>query len=58
MAKGVLDLAADGCDAQNDVRADDGAGDGDPAERVPELEGEDEDVGPCDLADGYGVGEG
>lgn len=55
VAEGVFDLAADG---EDDVGADDDAGDGDPAEGIPELEGEGEDVGPGDLADGDGVGEG
>jgi len=57
VAEGVFDLAADGRDAEDYVGADDGAGDGDPVEGVPELEGECEDVDPGYLADGDGVGD-
>ena len=55
-AERVLDLAPDGGDAQHDVGADHRARDGDPAKRVPELEGERDDVDPGDLRDGDGVG--
>ena len=54
----VFDFAADGGDAEDDVGADDGAGDGDPAEGVPELEGEHDYVDPCYLGDGDAVGDG
>lgn len=57
MAERVLDLAADGRDPEDDVGAEDGARDRDPAEGVPELEGERDDVGPGDLGDGDGVGD-
>lgn len=56
-AEGVLDFAADGRDAEDDVGAHDGAGDRDPVEGVPELEGQGEDVDPGYLADGDGVGD-
>ena len=56
VAEGVLDLAADGGDAEHDVSAHDGAGDGDPAEGGPQLEGQGDDVDPGDLGDGDGVG--
>ena len=57
VAEGVLDLAADGGDAEDYVGADDGPWDGDPVEGVPELEGEREHVDPGYLGDGDGVGE-
>ena len=38
-AEGVLDLAADGSNAEDDVGAHDGPRDGDPVEVAPELEG-------------------
>ena len=57
-AEGVLDLPADGRDAEDDVGAHDGARDRDPVEGIPELEGEGEDVDPGYLADGDGVGDG
>lgn len=56
-AEGVLDFPPDGRDAEDDVRAHDGARDRDPVEGVPELEGEGEHVDPGDLADGDGVGD-
>jgi hypothetical protein len=57
-AEGVLDFAADGGDAEDDVRGEDAAGDGHPAEIVPHLEGKHHDVDPGDLGDGDGVGDG
>lgn len=48
----VLDLTTNRRDAEDDVRANNGAGDGDPLERVPELEREHEYVDPRDLGDG------
>ena len=56
VAERVPDLAADGRDAQHDVGAHDGARDGDPAQRGPQLERERDDVDPGDLRDGDGVG--
>ena len=58
VAEGVLDLAADGGDAEDDIGAHHGAGDGDPAERGPELERQRDHVHPGDLADGDGIGDG
>lgn len=57
-AEGVFDFAADSGDAEDDVGGEDAAGDGDPAELVPELEGQHHDVDPGDLGDGDGVGDG
>lgn len=57
-AERVLDLASDGGDAEDDVGGEDGAGDGDPAQVVPHLEGKHHDVDPGDLGDGDGVGDG
>ncbi len=58
VAEGVLDLLADGCDAENDVRGEDRAGDGDPFEGVVELEWEEHHVHPGDLGDGNTVRDG
>ncbi len=57
MPKRIFDLAANSGDAEDDVRADHSSRDRDPVEGIPELEGEGEDVDPCDLGDGDGVGE-
>ncbi len=57
MAERIFDLAANSRDAEDDVRADDGARNRDPVEGIPELEGEGEDVNPCDLGDGDRVSE-
>ena len=53
----ILDLSADGGDAEDDVGADDCAGYRDPLQVFPELEGESKHVHPGDLADGDGVGD-
>ena len=58
LAEGVLDLAADEEDAENNVGGGDGGGDGDPLEDGVELEGEEHHVDPGDLRDGDGVGDG
>jgi hypothetical protein len=57
VAKGVFDFAANGGEADDDVGCEDAAWDCDPAEVVPELEGEHEHVDPGDLGDGDGVGD-
>lgn len=57
VAEGVFDFAADGGDAEDYVGRDDGARDCDPAQRVPELEGEQHYVEPGCLADGDGIGD-
>lgn len=51
----VLDLAANGSDAENDVGGYNGAGDGDPVEEFPELEWQRNDVDPGDLTNGNGI---
>jgi len=48
LAERVLDLPSDGGEAEDDVRRGDRAGDGYPAQRRVQLEGEREDVDPCD----------
>lgn len=71
MAEGVLDLAADEEEAEDDVRGGDGGGYGYQLEGFVELEGEEHDVDPGYLGDGdcvrdgeggggdaFGVGEG
>ncbi len=58
VSKRILNFSANGGDAEDYVGAEDGAGDRDPAQCVPELEGESEHVDPGYLADGNGVGDG
>jgi hypothetical protein len=63
VAERVLELVPDGREPDDDVCRGQGAGDGDPAQRVEELEGEQVDVEEHDLgdqdvvADGEGRGE-
>lgn len=58
VAEWVLDFAADGGEPDDDVCGEDAAGDGNPLQRVNELEGKHHDVDPGDLGDGDGVGDG
>lgn len=51
VSEGVLEFVADGCDSEDDVGCRDGAGDGNPAEGLVELEGEEVDVEEDDLGD-------
>lgn len=53
----VLDLAANGLEAQDDVRSSHGTGNGNPLESGPQLEGQHEDVDPGDLRDSDRVGD-
>jgi len=53
--EGILNFAADRGEPDDDVCGEYAPGDGDPAEVVPELEGEQHDVHPGDLGDGNGV---
>jgi hypothetical protein len=55
VAEGVLDFATDECNAEDDICRKHAGGDGDPAKRFVQLEGEEEDVDPGDLTDGDGV---
>ena len=57
-AEGVFDFTTDGGEAEDDVAGEDAAGDGDPAEILPELEGQHHNVNPGNLGDGDGVGDG
>ncbi len=51
VAEWVLELVADGRDAEDDVCCGDGTGNGDPLQGVVELEGEEVDVDEYDLRD-------
>lgn len=55
MTKRVFDLATNGGDTEDDVGADNGAGNGNPAKGVPELEREHDYIHPRDLGDGNAV---
>ncbi len=57
MTERVLDLAPDGRDSEDDVGAHNGAGNRDPAESFPQLEGKCDHVHPCYLTDGDRIGD-
>ena len=58
VAEGVLDLAADQGDAEDYVRSKDASRNRDITQQFVELEGEQQDVDPCYLADGDAVRDG
>ena len=58
VTEGVLDFATDGVETEDDVRSKDGSGNGDPFQRCEKLEGQKQDIDPCDLRDSDRVGEG
>jgi hypothetical protein len=57
VAEGVLDFTTDGGESDDDVGGEDTSGNGDPAEVIPELEGQHHYVDPGDLGNGDGVGD-
>lgn len=57
LAKGVLNLAPNKRQSQYDVRGKDGRRNGNPFETIDELEGQHQDIHPCDLGNGDGIGQ-
>lgn len=57
-AKGVLNLAADALETEDNVRRKHGPRDGEPPEKMPQLHGQQEHVDPGHLSDGDAVGYG
>lgn len=58
VSKGILDFAADEGNSKDDVGGEDRGWNGDPAERLVELEGEEQNVDPGDLANGDRIRDG